>query len=1012
MARLSGLASEHHVKGPGDTNRRRGRKPKNGSIDASQGTKRSASPLVEVSAPAKRTKRVSVNDHEQLEHELEDAVARSQASDTIQVEHPRRRRRHSEPLESAQDVDDDEEGATPPPATQPIHGLTPHLERVGAQNGKLQRRTGRQSMPAPQLPHVLPDIDETNDDGTKVQFSPLTATLSARKTRLLRRNHLSEEVNDIEKHKKDDAKLRKAYTELHEQLQQKQARIDELEYDLEAQRLGNIDMTDDRTAEMRQELQDTRQAMDDLRASSAYAPDNQEMSEDDDDNEPLMLVDPDELNVSQEQMRASPHPNGYHATRAMVSSQITTESTVDLTQTTDDVLAAASQAHSDIVPDRISDQAVTRFELEIEQLTQKLSQSRSSLRILSVELLNLHILDVGASTSETIQTWRHTLEDARETYEKLFGDITGMNNADFITRLVEDLKGLNGELLQKTVLAEKQNQAIKVLRTQYETTMGLLADSEQRLEKLNSENETEIAELHDRVNTLRESVDSQKKEIDDKELHLNALTMELEDKDTSLDRQQKSVVALEKKHVDDLAQLQSEHLQSERLDRATFEQDLQQKNSLIEGLEERINSMEAQAEAITVKVDELRQRNAAEIQLHLEQRVEELDKDRTNLPEASLDEANENIEDLNRRIHDEGIQANELRSKLFQVQQEKAQAIADLKDAAELQRQEHEELLATETLRRQDAEQDVSRLEKAVADLENEMTLLRDTAETNRNEQIAESDRRLEDLRDRFNALENSSKSTITALEATIFDLNNDKAALQSENEGLRDAAVVESESHKAEIAARDSDIQGLKADLEDVREEKSKVDKLNKSLEDRVNNTSLEVADIKAASAAQQATIENLQQVADKTKVIEEHTLLGEARLEYIVELEAQLEDMKQRFREQAEESTKAIDDLLETNRQTIARQEEDAAAAKKRTADALKAVDEMNVKGLHVKTKGIDLRKVAHGKITKVNEKVKIAKKSRGGAVRKRAGLRDSGFVEINDEEEELEMDEGVVG
>jgi myosin protein heavy chain len=39
--------------------------------------------------------------------------------------------------------------------------------------------------------------------------------------------------------------------------------------------------------------------------------------------------------------------------------------------------------------------------------------------------------------------------------------------------------------------------------------------------------------------------------------------------------------------------------------------------------------------------------------------------------EATLDERNEKIAELESKIHDAGIQANELRSKLFQVQMEK-----------------------------------------------------------------------------------------------------------------------------------------------------------------------------------------------------------------------------------------------------------------------------------------------------------------------------------------------------
>ncbi|KAH7402853.1 hypothetical protein BKA66DRAFT_555686, partial [Pyrenochaeta sp. MPI-SDFR-AT-0127] len=192
MARLSGLPSEHHHEGPGDAPRR-----KRGRPSASSG-KRTASPTAELSQ-TKRTKRVQLNDDEdQIAEEIEQSFSRSQQGDTIHVESQnstttttrRQNRRHSEPPVAAQD-DQDELAVFQPASTQPVPGLTPHLDRLGASRSRFTTtRRSRMSMPA-QL-HIE-RVDEADENGTQFQYAPLTAVLDGRTRRRLRRSHLSQE---------------------------------------------------------------------------------------------------------------------------------------------------------------------------------------------------------------------------------------------------------------------------------------------------------------------------------------------------------------------------------------------------------------------------------------------------------------------------------------------------------------------------------------------------------------------------------------------------------------------------------------------------------------------------------------------------------------------------------------------------------------------------------------------------------------------------------------------------
>ncbi|KAJ4293172.1 hypothetical protein N0V90_008454 [Kalmusia sp. IMI 367209] len=123
MARVSGLASEHHPVGPGDAPRRKKGRKSTPSVDFSMGSKRPASPTNEQASPAKR-KRVQSDDHDQLAREFEDSVSRSQSHMSDAHNSPsisRHLRRNSEPVVAFADDEEDEDDMlmTPSASTQP-----------------------------------------------------------------------------------------------------------------------------------------------------------------------------------------------------------------------------------------------------------------------------------------------------------------------------------------------------------------------------------------------------------------------------------------------------------------------------------------------------------------------------------------------------------------------------------------------------------------------------------------------------------------------------------------------------------------------------------------------------------------------------------------------------------------------------------------------------------------------------------------------------------------------------
>lgn len=1118
MARLSGLSSEHHHEGPGDAPRRKRGRPSKNQITAEDvvaASKRGHSPGAESSHTTKRTKRTQVDDDEdQIAEEMEQSFSRSQHGDAVHVATStqttarRHTRRQSEPLVMARDADSDDDIITRTlPSTQPVQGLTPHLDRVGASRNRFTNtRRARMSMPAQLSVDRVDEVDET--DGTQIQFAPLTTVLDGRTRRRLRRSHLSQEVTEIEDSQKQGKKM---MLELHRQLRDKDDKIKDLEYRLEARRLGNIDITDEHTRELEQELEEVRNEIDDLRASSLYNGDDQDIaaiSEDDEDE--LLLVNPGELHMSQDlDLEFAPH--GEYASRLHeVSSKVTLESFPRISQLSHDTLMELDES---AVPDKLSDQAIERYKRELEQYSKALGESQGALRTVTLELQNLHFIEAGAPANEIIIEMRHGFETLRTEIEKFVpGSTSGLTNQELLHKIPKLFGGIFLELKEKMAMITSSQRTEVLLRRQYEGVLDLLGESEDRmmmlekevhtLDKTNEQKQRTILDLEERNARLTTLTAEQEAKLADNDAEIAGLQDETEDKETNLTRLRDAletyrlevdtitetattfeqehhglIARMEKEHADAIQVLEAE-LGAEQEARDVAEIDAQQKTEYIDELESSIARMESDVDAITAEMTTLRERLANEIETRTLTEVErdeqvelvyehantienlnetiaelkeQLDEFRNNLrtersqrekTEADLDEANDNIEDLTKRLHEAGVQANELRAKLFQVQQEKENTIARLREEAGEREDVLTEQLETETQLRVaadntviDLQQQIVELQAAVVVVETNITQMTQTQvelEEDRELQVTNLSTQLGDLKAKYAALENSTNSTITSLQANITDLTNQVQRQQAEIKRL-----VEEVADKERVYEQDITIlQEKNEELEDIiTNQKGEIEgyrKENDSLSHRVESEANELLNImgshndevdslKAIITTQNATIKNLQNVsADRTaeheEILEERyreitelQLMGDARAETIVLLEANIEHLKDRFRIAEEDTRVTIDALTLSQRQLQDQNEKLAAALKERNAAALQAIQEMKLQRIEVKTQGVDLNRVVAGKVTKTSEKVKIGKKGSKKKASKRQW--DSGFgIDENVEEEEVNGEDQV--
>ena len=1061
----------------------------------------------------------------QLETELRQSVTRIQHPvDAIPTEVQsspivRRTRRFSEPVVTAQDEEDDDDDFLAGPSTQPVApGLTPHLDRIGAARGKFaSRRRERMSMPA-QL--YVERVDDADVNGHRFQYAPLTAVLDGRTRRRLRRSHLSQEVNEIEHDKK---RGKKQLLELRRELKKRDDKIQDLEFRLEASRLGNIQMSDADHDDLAQQLEDARKELDELRNSAQYIGGGSDrdlsreldgsaepFEHDDDEDDDFMLVDPSELHVSQD-LEMEYTPNGPYASRVLeLSQEVTLEQLPSISQLRVDTLEDDDDVDA---PQSISDQAVERYEREIQRLTQEMAESVGALRVISIEIQNLGFLKRGASSADVLTALRNGFADLRAAVEKFFPNETqGITNEQLLRKIPKLFSGVFYELKEKTDIATSAQQTEVLLRRQYEGVLDLLGEAEERkteldkkvytLDKSNEEKQRTIVDLEERVQTLTDLTEDQEAELGQKDLQNDTLVEQVEEKDTDLERLRESletyrtdldqltkttaevetefqerIARMEGEHADIVADLQAQ-LGVEQEGREAAEDEAAQKTDFIEELQGRVDQMEADFGSIDATLADLREKLASETAAHaiakterdeqvdqvykhsntienltetINDLTEQLEAAKVNIvaereqretTEAALDEANERIEELNDKVHQLGIQTNELRSKLFQVQQEKEQEIADLTAAAQEREDELTEQLATEQELREGAQQAIADLEKQLAALREtlaaseadlaKMAEARDQLEEDREIQVNNINNELMESEAKRAALESSTSSEITSLQAQITDLTNENARKQAEIQRLAERLIEAEQAYEEESATLNTNIENLERDLAEAQADNEAYRKENESLSDRVGREAIELLTIttshadetgalKTVVATQQDTISELQNqnanlatehettLADKDAQIEELHLLADDRAEKLAQVEAARLDVVKEFAKYEQDTRETIDRMTLQQRALQEQNEALAEDLKKRGADAVAAVRAMKIQGLEVKTKGVDLHRVATGKVGKITEKVKVGKKSKGGRkVAKRQW--DSGFGV--DENVEDEIDGAEVG
>ncbi|KAJ9643984.1 hypothetical protein H2199_003850 [Coniosporium tulheliwenetii] len=922
-------------------------------------------------------------------------------------------------------------------------------------------RRARHSLPAnlANTSKNLPTIEE-------IQYSPLTQILDDRVKRRLRRSHLSEEVNTIEEHKRDDAKVRQELERLRREMHERDERVKQLEYELESQRQMAIDVgeaeDDEKVKTMQDEIAALRKEILEREAHSEYLSSQEtngdvvmgdEVSDEDDD---LVFVNPSDIPFSQE----------------MVSTDTTTTKTVNghsrrsLSNGKHDEPSTQTS-----IPDPTHEAELHNFENAIVKLTREASDARAALQILVVELQSLGFAPP---------------EGGNRGYP--FIKINQLENGPFLAALVEELRATLTELDEKTTTVTKQQELYAVLRGQYNGVLDKLAHTDQRMKNLETqwhELDTEaerrsktIVDLEEELENANDLLEQRNAEIAEKDTMIENMGSEIDTQSQSISKLQQSlqsyrdevsrleemitrlerehaaaILVLEKRHADAIDELERK-LATEQAHRAVAEQESDKKTIHITKLELRIESAETSLEKLYNELaaveqlasNEKAQREAAEAELDsnaafitsLENKISaaetsldtlraeleslrsltESERRQREAAEAELDERATTIETLEESARKAGVEANKLRQKLFEVQQQREQAIAELKNTLAATEELHAQNMAAEMAARAAAENTILERDTTIADLEQQLQDTESAMQTaieERDRLLAARDgdvhaltQTLRDTNEKHEAFVEQKIAEVESLHKDITTLGQtlgDRAAriLELENEAVEAAQMygMETEQRDTQIAflqqglnsanARISDLEADKRSLEQrVQEEAEQVLALQNAHADALaalnatlleRNTTITLLN----QAVQDTTADFTNRLADRDERIADLEAEASLRAADLLAASSALADLKARFERYV--------DVAET---TVAQNNREIKDAAQRAEVRAAEFGSLSVKELET-VRAVDgaVAQAASGAAEEVNVKVaaKPGKKGKGG--RKMVSqVRDSGI------------------
>jgi chromosome segregation ATPase len=986
------------------------RKRRASSIASANGDVEPASNNNSLAKPT-RKRRTRRTDTEQLEQELGDATEDTEQhsvhhtghEDTIiSVESNTEVTEYSRHVHFSGSVQPNGLSASsPPPASTVAHYMTRSSQSPTNQIPPTKsRKMTRHSLPArlPGTPDRLID---------HIQFAPLKQTLSARNQRRLKRNHLSEEMNNIEEHEKDDARKDRELKRLYKEIEEKNQLLRDLNWEVEdiRQRGINIGESDDdvnaaRIAALEEELAKMNEELTARNDGLSY---HGSQAGDTDVEDDMVFIDPNDINISQEDM--TPIQSSFERAKAR---------------------PIAGSPSPSLDPSR--ELEINKFEQAIFKLTKEAADARAALQNVDIELQSLGFTSPDEPGLVVCAAIRQAFHQTHFEAEELIPDQSPANyeGGEFLKLLMDNIRGLLQQVDNDLQTIRKHEEMEALLRGQHKGLLDELTQMDARkntLEKhwkaldreLDSKSKR-IVELEQSYESLETTTQTQFADIGQKQERIDELEFNNTEQEQSIQRLKEAlekyrtdlasmeamVKDMEKEHAAQVAQIEGDaadeidklnrELALEQANRETAEAEIDEKMTEVTRLQVSIEEVERELDQLKQQLEDSKAHAASETELReeteaenaqkadfideLEGKIEQLEIDLENFrtessqlsdllaterrqreaAETELDTRNEKIADLESRLHDEGVRGNELRMKLFQEQQDRDRAVADLEaDAAEREGQ-YQTDMEVEISRREDSERVVATRDSKIGELEEKIQKLdesmvelikaKDELQQECEAEIERLETDLAVLKDEYNELMKSKDDEIQNLHNDVSELSRSLeeraeriGELELENNDISQARQAENEEKDGQIADLQDDLNIARSKINALENERSglelrveqeashflqyqnesanKIDKLQNDLRDKKK----EIKTLQQDAANTQQTHDS--EIESKNTEIIDLQVTNTAATVDITKLNGQIAFLQQKLREHVKFGGEAVPDMLNVLKQAIAQAE-----------------------------------------------------------------------------------------
>ncbi|KAF2153268.1 hypothetical protein K461DRAFT_278096 [Myriangium duriaei CBS 260.36] len=513
------------------------------------------------------------------------------------------------------------------------------------------------------------------------------------------------------------------------------------------------------------------------------------------------------------------------------------------------------------------------YEAHIDRLTREKAEAKAALEVLASGLESMGFGNPDSTPHEVLESIldafgqsryalnpRFPLETSEDVPESvMLANITDLlNNRDSsIDSLMDKLEAVQHHFSElqhdKATLQAAAKEDAEYI-TEIELKLSNIEHIQEKFSSFASEKTYQITSLEERNASLMESLGSVNATLEDSELTVK----ELRDAVERMEHEHaKAVLGLESDRDDAQAKLGSaeEDIVMKIEEIRALKETCQESTTIIntlnaevrrlsDSLEEETTRREEAEADVARKFDTIRQQEEDLAELTSRNESERRQREAA---ETELDERQVEIKNLNDKLHKQGVEANQLRQKLYEQQLHSQKSLEQLEAIV----QERDQLLKNEKEERADAE---SLAADRIAALEQQLT---HEVEESKKKALGYG-RELDELEQRNLELENSltaatsalaekmaelaearedSGNKIADLESAIGVLEDDLAQERSKLATTQEKAILQQQQMEATLAERDADIKQLSTDLDNSNQKIDDLEREKESLERRIEN-------------------------------------------------------------------------------------------------------------------------------------------------------------------------------